>query len=160
MHNHWLLNINNIILFTLLFYYYFKIFNDKKAKTLIHITGLISIIFLNMVIIFDQGIYILATHAVVPITLIIAIISFFYMRNYIEENDTPPFQNFNFILSALILFDYSVSIPKVSLMSWYVYSNPDIYKYFSIVGQFLHLFWDLSLIAALLWKRRITRLSF
>ena len=154
-HNQWLYNVAINIEVPLQIYIYWRI---SFASLKILITGLFVFV-INMInLFFGQGLYVLNTFSYIPSLMVISLFSFMYLKTNFERIEENPFNNFLFWFSAATLFDSIVSIPTISLLSWFAFIYKDIAYKLIYLNKLVYSLWFLIIIIGLVWTSRQRKL--
>lgn len=153
INNLWIYNIAVAVQLFFLSIIYHSLLTSAKAKMFIQ---LFFVLYLtsHVVIVSVQGIGVFDIYSYIAACFAVAITAYLYLKQLLQSDNTPS-HNLYFWFGCATLFDYIVSVPLLSLLTWPAFKD-DINKYLYIINEVLYSAWFLLISVGLLWtKRRI-----
>jgi hypothetical protein len=160
INNHWMFNVMLLPQFTLvIFCMAFSSSNDRLRKIIF--TGWLFLAIFHIAnIAWIQDINQFANFSYIPASAWMAISSYLYLRDHIEQIHVRPFDHLVSWFALATLIDNAGAIPIVTLLGWNTFIEMEMaYNLWNVI-IILYTFWYLIILFGVIWTRTTLRSAF
>lgn len=156
--NQWLYNLGFPIQVLLIAFIYYKQFSSTTFKKYIKKGYLIFSVLYLIDLLFFQKMNQLNTYVYIPTCMLIATLSYFYLREIMDNQEIQIWKDISFWFACAMLINYTATAPLISLLTWPGISQP-VWNNIYYVNNIIDCIWFLLLGIGLLWTKRQTLFS-
>lgn len=155
-YNQWYYNLVDMFNMIIFFLYFKELFQEKRSVLRgVFFAYAVSALLFIIVPAVTGNFKITNIYASICSHLANGAFAFLYLRNFVENNDNPPWNHFAFWFCTATIFDSLTTIPIIGLYSNLAWTHPELVDKLMILYDITDIIWITLLFFGFIWTRKV-----